>query len=56
MASYTDTASENSSSSASKWETEIDLFDENRKKISAQGRKIMKCKLVWRSGFSLIHC
>ena len=38
MASYIDTASETSSSSASESETEIGLFDENRKKISVWGK------------------
>ena len=55
MASYIDTSSENSSSSASESETEIGLFDENGKKISVRGKKITKCKLLLRSGFSLIQ-
>ena len=56
MASYIDTSSENSSSSASESETEIGLFDENGKKISVRGKKITKCKLILRSGFSFIQC
>ena len=56
MASYNNTASETSSSTASESETEIGLFDKNRKKISVQGRKITKCKLILRSGVSLIQC
>ena len=55
MASYNDTTSEISSSSASESETEIGLFDENGKKISVRGKKITKCKLILRSGVSLIQ-
>ena len=55
MASYNDTTSEISSSSASESETEIGLFDENGKKISVGGKKITKCKLILRSGVSLIQ-
>ena len=55
MASYNDTTSEISSSSASESETEIGLFDENGKKISVGGKKITKCKLMLRSGVSLIQ-
>ena len=55
MASYNDTTSEISSSSASESETEIGLFDENGKKISVGGEKITKCKLILRSGVSLIQ-
>ena len=55
MASYNNTASETSSSSGSESETEIGLFDENIKKISVRG-KITKCKLILRSGVSLIQC
>ena len=56
MASYNDTASETSSSSVSESETKIGLIDENGKKISVQGEKISKCKLILRSGVSLIQC
>ena len=55
MTSYNDTTSEISSSSASESETEIGLFDENGKKISVRGKKITKCKLILRSGVSLIQ-
>ena len=55
MASYNDTTSEISGSSASESETEIGLFDENGKKISVGGKKITKCKLMLRSGVSLIQ-
>ena len=56
MASYIDTASENSISSASESETEIYLFDENGKKMSVREKKISKCKLILEFGFSLIQC
>ena len=55
MASYIDTSSENLSSSASESETEIGLFDENGKKMSVRGKKITKCKLILRSGFSFVQ-
>ena len=56
MASYIDTASENSIGSASESETEIGLFDENGKKMSVRWKKITKCKLILGFGFSLIQC
>ena len=56
MASCNDTVSETSSSSASESETKIGLIDQNGKKISVQEKKISKCKLILRSGVSLIQC
>ena len=59
MASYIDTSSENSSSSASESETEIGLFDENGKKISVRGKKnnemqvAIKIWFFFDSGFRL---